>query len=461
MLIPLLGAGAAGLATYDAVQRKAAEGSDFLSGSLEELRAKLARSREMLEQFRTLSGPQLVERFAARLPSFDLTRAEDRAKGIRILEDSIADLEQAIAELERAGRKPPPLIVPEFGASADRDRAAQANAKVVASLKAEGAALEKTARQRAIDTALRRLSASATEAERQAVARLAGELYDEARAREEADTLREEGKALTESLASPLERYNRELARANELLAAGAITQETFNRRKEQLAEALRDDTSELERFEAAAARAAETLASGFIDAVTGAESLSDVLASLERQLLGIANAAIEESIADVLKGGLGLGGGSTVAGASAGSVGAARDSRAPSGGALGFFEDLAAGFGSFLTGLFHEGGRAGAPAAMRRVPAAAFLGAPRLHDGTLPGLRPGEIPAVLDKREIVLNPAQSAAVRQAPPGRRQIILQGPLVSFGGGEPAGDPGFTRDQVVAAVLEAVGELERER
>ena len=64
--------------------------------------------------------------------------------------------------------------------------------------------------------------------------------------------------------------------------------------------------------------------------------------------------------------------------------------------------------FGTML-GLGHKGGVVGSrwigsgnPS--RRVSPIVFAGAPRFHEGGLPGLRPGEVPAILKKNEEVLN---------------------------------------------------------
>jgi hypothetical protein len=68
-------------------------------------------------------------------------------------------------------------------------------------------------------------------------------------------------------------------------------------------------------------------------------------------------------------------------------------------GSAGGGFGDLLSLFGS----LFHQGGIAGAPGPGRRIPALAFAGAPRLHDGGMLGLRRDEVPAILQRGEEVL----------------------------------------------------------
>lgn len=53
--------------------------------------------------------------------------------------------------------------------------------------------------------------------------------------------------------------------------------------------------------------------------------------------------------------------------------------------------------------GLYHSGGVAGSPKSRRAVPAGIFANAPRYHDGGIAGLRPGEVPAILKRGEIVV----------------------------------------------------------
>ena len=62
---------------------------------------------------------------------------------------------------------------------------------------------------------------------------------------------------------------------------------------------------------------------------------------------------------------------------------------------------------------VLHGGGIAGGAAPLRRVPDAAFLGAPRLHAGGVAGLRPDEVPAILQRGERVLSRAQTRAYDQ------------------------------------------------
>jgi hypothetical protein len=53
---------------------------------------------------------------------------------------------------------------------------------------------------------------------------------------------------------------------------------------------------------------------------------------------------------------------------------------------------------------IWHAGGIVGAGAPMRAVPVSAFADAPRLHSGGWAGLRPDEVPAILQRGERVLN---------------------------------------------------------
>ena len=58
---------------------------------------------------------------------------------------------------------------------------------------------------------------------------------------------------------------------------------------------------------------------------------------------------------------------------------------------------------------LFRSGGLVGGNAPMRAVPVMAFAGAPRMHSGGFAGLRPDEVPAILQKGERVLSRRETA----------------------------------------------------
>lgn len=60
------------------------------------------------------------------------------------------------------------------------------------------------------------------------------------------------------------------------------------------------------------------------------------------------------------------------------------------------------AGSGAIAGAFFHTGGHVGRGGYKRLVPATAFVGAPRYHTGGVAGLKPNEVPSVLQKGEYV-----------------------------------------------------------
>jgi hypothetical protein len=64
----------------------------------------------------------------------------------------------------------------------------------------------------------------------------------------------------------------------------------------------------------------------------------------------------------------------------------------------------LSKGLGGIFAPVKHAGGMVGAPGPGRMVPALAFAGAPRMHSGGWAGLRPDEVPAILQRGERVLS---------------------------------------------------------
>jgi hypothetical protein len=116
--------------------------------------------------------------------------------------------------------------------------------------------------------------------------------------------------------------------------------------------------------------------ASAFTDFLTGAKTAEQAFADFGKSILNAVAQIAAQNIAEELFGNLfktgkkGAGGG-------------------------GFFD--------LLGSLFHQGGIAGSPGPGRRIPALAFAGAPRLHDGGMLGLRANEVPAILQRGEEVL----------------------------------------------------------
>jgi len=71
-------------------------------------------------------------------------------------------------------------------------------------------------------------------------------------------------------------------------------------------------------------------------------------------------------------------------------------------------------GLGSIFAPVMHAGGIAGS-GPRRMVPAMAFADAPRMHNGGWAGIKPGEVPAILQRGERVLSRREVAAVIGAP----------------------------------------------
>ncbi len=80
----------------------------------------------------------------------------------------------------------------------------------------------------------------------------------------------------------------------------------------------------------------------------------------------------------------------------------------------LGPIADMLSGALGSIGGIFapvlHSGGMVGNTASGRMIPALAFAGAPRMHSGGWAGLRPDEVPAILQKGERVLSRRELAA---------------------------------------------------
>lgn len=74
----------------------------------------------------------------------------------------------------------------------------------------------------------------------------------------------------------------------------------------------------------------------------------------------------------------------------------------------------LSGSFGSVFASIFHDGGVVGGTAPTRMVPAMAFASAPRMHAGGFAGLRPDEVPAILQRGERVLSRREVAGSMQA-----------------------------------------------
>jgi hypothetical protein len=80
-------------------------------------------------------------------------------------------------------------------------------------------------------------------------------------------------------------------------------------------------------------------------------------------------------------------------------------------------------GAGGIFANILHTGGMVGAPGPGRMVPALAFTNAPRMHSGGWVGLRPDEVPAILQRGERVLSRREAAGYGQASPATVNVTI--------------------------------------
>ena len=71
-------------------------------------------------------------------------------------------------------------------------------------------------------------------------------------------------------------------------------------------------------------------------------------------------------------------------------------------------------GAGGIFANILHAGGMVGSPGPGRMVPALAFANAPRMHAGGWAGIKPDEVPAILQKGERVLSRREAAGYGQS-----------------------------------------------
>ena len=244
-----------------------------------------------------------------------------------------------------------------------------------------------------IQDSVSRLSDNATSAQRAEVEKLAAALYDQGEAQQKLNKLKQEGEQVTNATRTATEAYTSEIERLKNMLDAGAISQDTYNRavaaaekqqldaRKDAEAGALRAFRNYREQAEDAASAVEKAFTEGMkatedaiVDFVTSGGKSLQSLGDLANSIVAdITRMAVQKSITGPLFNMLGssMGGG-------------------------GFLD-------SIFSSIFHEGGEVGGSAPQRRVPAYVYASAPRYHTGGVAGLKPGEIPAILERGEIVL----------------------------------------------------------
>ncbi|MDE2030333.1 MAG: hypothetical protein KGI97_07195, partial [Alphaproteobacteria bacterium] len=280
------------------------------------------------------------------------------------------------------------------------DQQADANVqKYIDGLTAQVAKL-KDERQAAIDQAVSLLPAGVSQQRIDQVKKEAAAAYDEAEAQKRLNELQQEGKQLMDANKSATQTYADQVQHLKELLDAGAISQDVYNKAMESAnndllnartdaqagaQQAFQEYQSQAENSASAVKKAFMSAMQATDDAIVGlVTSSGDSLQKLENVANSIVADITKMIVQQQITGPLF----NFISGSFGGSGGGS------SGG--GFLGDL---FGS----IFHEGGVVGENAPQRRVPAYVFAGAPRYHSGGIAGLMPGEIPAILQRGEVVL----------------------------------------------------------
>jgi hypothetical protein len=215
-------------------------------------------------------------------------------------------------------------------------------------------------------------------------------------------------KAEISALAAKYKLLDQAKERGLDLDARQAATGETLREQIDRQATSIGELTA---KYDQAQERAAffegvqRDLKNGFIDAIVEGESLSGVLENLAKSL---AKAALQAALFNE---------GPFASGSGGGLLGGLSGRR--SGGLLG---------GAIIPGILHSGGTAGKDGYGhgRSVSPSVFRGAARYHNGGIAGLRPNEVPAILERGERVIPNGQSG-VTEAGGVVRVVIEEGPL----------------------------------
>lgn len=256
--------------------------------------------------------------------------------------------------------------------------------------------IEKTTdkRQAFVDEYLSRLPKGATQDEIDQTKKLAAATYDQIQAREKLDKLKEEGKQLTDSDKSSTAAYADQIAHLTEMLNAGAISQEVFNKAKDKAYDQKLAGSTDAE--------------SGAIRALRGYQKESENTAQAVEKAFSDAMKATEDSIVNmVTKGEFSLNSLNDLANSVVADITRMLVQQSITGPLAQWMSGSmeSGGFMDSLFGLiFHEGGVAGETAPSRQVPAFVFAGAPRYHGGGIAGLKPDEVPAILQRGEEVVS---------------------------------------------------------
>jgi lambda family phage tail tape measure protein len=248
------------------------------------------------------------------------------------------------------------------------------NQEVLARLETDRAAVGKTDKEKFTDQAVERLSPNATDDQKAKAQELAAKLYDE---QQTADAARQ----VFEATRNDAEKYGAEIAKLNDLLAKGAIDQDTYNRAVGQAQETFHQAEEGSNDFATGAKRALEDYA----------KSATDVAGQVQ-DAMGRSLQGLEDSLVDfVTTGKLNF---QDLANSILRDLARIAIRQAITG---------AATQAMLAAAVLHEGGAVGAGVPSRSVSPMLFATAPRYHSGGIAGLMPDEVPAILQRGEIVI----------------------------------------------------------
>jgi lambda family phage tail tape measure protein len=248
------------------------------------------------------------------------------------------------------------------------------NQDVLARLETDRAAVGKTDKENFTDKAVESLSPTATDDQKAKAQELAAKLYDE---QQTADAARQ----VFEATRNDAEKYGAEITKLNDLLAKGAIDQDTYNRAVGQAQETFHQAEEGSNDFATGAKRALEDYA----------KSATDVAGQVQ-DAMGRSLQGLEDSLVDfVTTGKLNF---QDLANSILRDLARIAIRQAITG---------AATQAMLAAAVLHEGGAVGAGVPSRSIAPAVFLGAPRYHGGGIAGLMPDEVPAILQRGEVVI----------------------------------------------------------
>ncbi len=222
----------------------------------------------------------------------------------------------------------------------------------------------------------------------------AASLFERTEAQENLDRLKQEGKQITEGARGAEEAYADQIQRLTEMLNAGAISQDVFNKAKgkaydESLTGRTDAQAGAIRAFHAYQKNAENTAGAveeAFTEAMKATEDAIVNMVTKGEISLNSLNDLANSIVADITR--------MVVQQSITGPLAKWMGSSMESGGFLD----------SIFSSLFHEGGVAGEASPSRQVPAFIFAGAPRYHGGGIAGLKPDEIPAILQRGEEVVS---------------------------------------------------------